>query len=120
MKIAMVDGKIICADCGAYFQKLRDTGRFTWDRKTKTMQGDLCRLTLQALSECCKLPPNAAAQYQKEQEIYEAMEEQRRSKEPKLLTSVPLKNCELMKHQIVGINMALLLFGLVENKKEET
>lgn len=118
MKIALHEGKVICAECGPYFDQLRQTGRFIWDRKTQTMQGSLCRITLQALSECCKLPPQAAAELSRQNAVYKAMEEQRRTAKPKLLSPVPIKNCELMGHQVAGVNMALLLFGLIDCKEE--
>lgn len=111
MKIALHEGLIICADCGPYFEHLRSTGRFRWDRRSKTMRGDICYISLKALNECCNLPPNVRAEYERLKSIQEAMELQRKSEQPKLLIPVPVKNCELMRHQIVGVNMALLLFG---------
>lgn len=113
MKIAISDGKVICAECGPYYMDLRQTGRFKWDGKTKTMRGDDCYITMQALNEVCTLPPYAKDVYEKHKAVHDAMEAQRRAEKPELLCPVPVKNCELMRHQIVGVNMALLLFGVV-------
>ena len=113
MKIAISDGKVICAECGPYYMDLRQTGRFKWDGKTKTMRGDDCYITMQALNGVCSLPPYAKEVYEKHKAVHDAMEEQRRAEKPELLCPVPVKNCELMGHQIVGVNMALLLFGVV-------
>ena len=120
MKIAISDGKVICADCGPYYMDLRQTGRFKWDGKTKTMRGDDCYITMQALNEVCTLPPYAKEVYEKHKAVHDAMEAQRRAEKPELLCPVPVKNCELMGHQIVGVNMALLLFGVVDGERIAT
>lgn len=114
MKIAMQNEQIICAEVGDYYEALRATGRFKWDRPSKTMRGDLCLLTLEALASVCRLPPQVDTEYRRLRRIADAMEEQRRCQEPVLLTDVPVKNCQLMRHQIIGINMALILFGVVD------
>lgn len=119
MKIALLDGKIICADVGPYYEDLRATGRLKWNRTNKTMEGDAVLLTLEALSSCCRLPPNIQAEYDKLRAVSEKVEAQRKASEPVLLTPVPVKNCELMKHQIVGVNMALLLFGAADARGGE-
>lgn len=114
MKIAMQNDRIVCAEVGDYYEALRATGRFRWDRPSRTMRGDLCLITLEALASVCRLPPQIDAEYRRLRRIADAMEEQRRSQDPSLLTAVPVKNCKLMRHQIIGINMALILFGVVE------
>ena len=114
MKIAMQNDRIICAEVGDYYESLRATGRFKWDRPSKTMRGDLCLITLEALASVCRLPPQVDAEYRRLRRIADALEEQRRSQDPSLLTAVPVKNCKLMRHQIIGINMALTLFGVVD------
>lgn len=114
MKIAMQNGQIICAEVGDYYEALRATGRFKWDRPSKTMRGDLCLITLEALASVCRLPPQLDAECRHLRRIAEAMEEQRKCPNPVLLTEAPVKNCKLMRHQIIGINMALILFGAVD------
>lgn len=111
MKIAVVDNEIICADVGTYYDQLRATGRFRWDRNTKTMRGRYCLITLNALAECCKLPPNIAAQREKLRVTAERIKQEKTAARAVPLVRYPVK-AELMQHQIKGANMILLQFGL--------
>lgn len=117
MKIAIHEGEVICAEVGPYYESLRQTGRFKWSRSDKTMRGDDCLITLDALAACCKLPANVAARRDHLQKIADAIERQRATEKPIPLVEFPIKNAELMSHQIAGANMALLQFGAIDPEK---
>lgn len=117
MKVAVVDGEIICAEVGSYYEQLRATGRFKWNRADKTMRGAMGLISLNALADCCKLPPKLAEERERLQELTDAIEVQRRAKNPVPLVPFPVR-AELMAHQIRGANMALLYFGAVTERKE--
>lgn len=113
MKVAIVDNEVVCAEVGGYYESLRSTGRFRWIRKDKTMRGRFCLATLDALASCCKLPPHIALERERLRVISDAVEAQRADDDPKPLVPFPIKDAALMKHQIRGANMALLIFGAV-------
>lgn len=113
MKVAIVDNEVVCAEVGGYYDPLRATGRFRWIRKDKTMRGRFCLATLDALASCCKLPPDIASERERLRALSDAIELQRADDEPKPLVQFPIKDAELMKHQVRGANMALLIFGAV-------
>ena len=113
MKIAIVGNEIICAECGAYYENLRATGRFKWNRADKTMRGRFGLITLNALSECCKLPPKIAEQWDRLRAMDAAIKAQKCSEAAVPLVDYPVK-ADLMAHQIKGANMALIQFGLVK------
>ena len=111
MKLAIVDSEIVCAEVGPYCEQLRDTGRFRWNRRDKTMRARMCLDSLEALSSCCKLPPHLASELLRMRAMRDAVERQRASENPVPLLRYPIKNAELMKHQVRGANMARLVFG---------
>lgn len=113
MKLAIIDSEIVCAEVGPYYDQLRDTGRFRWNRRDKTMRARMCLDSLEALSSCCKLPPHLASELLRLRALSDAVEAQRADDNPKPLVPFPIKNAVLMKHQIRGANMALLIFGAV-------
>ena len=113
MKIAVVDDEIICAECGSYYENLRQTGRFKWNRSDKTMRGRFCLITLNALAECCKLPPKIAEQRDRLRAVAAAIQAQKESEAAVPLVEYPVK-ADLMVHQIKCANMALLQFGAVK------
>ena len=116
MKLAIIDSEIVCAEVGPYYEQLRDTGRFRWNRRDKTMRARMCLDSLEALSSCCKLPPHLASELLRLRELRDAVERQRTSENPVPLLRYPIKNAELMKHQVRGANMALLVFGAVQEE----
>lgn len=111
MKIAIVGSEVVCAECGTYYESLRKTGRFRWNRSDRTMRGRMSLITLQALSLCCNLPPKIAEQRDEMLAIAEAIRAQKCAENPEPLVKYPVK-ARLMKHQIRGANMALLQFGI--------
>ena len=113
MKVAIVGNEVVCAEVGPYYEQLRDTGRFRWNRRDKTMRARMCLDSLEALSSCCKLPQNIALERERLRVLSDAVEAQRADRDPKPIVPYPIKNAALMKHQIVGANMALLIFGAV-------
>ena len=58
MKLAIVDSEIVCAEVGPYYEKLRDTGRFRWNRRDKTMRARMYLDSLETLSFCEKEEAN--------------------------------------------------------------
>ena len=51
MKVAIIDSEIVCAEIGPYYEQLRDTGRFRWNRRDKTMRARMCLDSLERNSE---------------------------------------------------------------------
>lgn len=112
MKIAISDGKIYIADCGYYFDDIRATGRFHWDKRKQCMIGDLSLITLDALAACCRLPDNCATERARLRGIADAVEREKHTEDPVPLFDYPIKNATLMKHQVRGANIAMILFGV--------
>lgn len=113
MKVAIVGNEVVCAEVGGYYEPLRSTGQFRWSRKDKTMRARMGLTALDALASCCKLPPHIALERERLRVLSDAVEAQRADRDPKPIVPYPIKNAALMKHQIVGANMALLIFGAV-------
>jgi len=109
MKIALVGDEVICAETGSYYDSLRDTRRFRWNRSDKTMRGDRSLLTLQALSSVCRLPPHVDAVRQNMARTQAIIDGQRRGHSGPLMP-MPVR-AKLMEHQVAGANMALAAMG---------
>jgi hypothetical protein len=116
MNWAIEDEKLILTNMGNAYGALKATGLFRYNKSKMAMEAPLSVAALEALSEVSGgLPGKLVAVRQKLQRREQALQEQRES-----LTGAPVALCEypvkakLMRHQIVGANMAMIRFGECE------
>lgn len=113
MKVAKIGNELVCAEMGPYYETLRATGRFRYNRPDRTMRAPWGLITLNILNEIVKLPPKMEEERIKLMRIDLAIRHEKESKEAKPLYPYPVK-ADLMAHQIKGANMALLQFGVLQ------
>lgn len=112
MNISIIGNDVILHDVGWYYDQLKETGRFKWNKRDKAMHGALCLDTMQALASVYKLPPDIAAVRDKLKAHDDLLKKERETEHPVPLVHYPIKNAELMAHQIRGANLAAIQFGL--------
>lgn len=95
------------------YQLIRNTGKCKWDKKRQLLIGPADLELLEQLNHIIRLPQSIAAEYQKLKAVQVAIDDERMNEDPKPLLDLPVK-IPLFKHQIRGVNMALLTFGVVE------
>ena len=123
MEIAMKNGELLMRNMDSVqYQLIRNTGKCKWDKKRQLLIGPADLELLEHLNHIIRLPQSIAAEYQKLKAVQVAIDDERMNEDPKPLLDLPVK-IPLFKHQIRGVNMALLTFGVVEpgeinNKKE--
>ena len=120
MEIAMKDGELLMRNMDSVqYQLIRNTGKCKWDKKRQLLIGPADLELLEHLNHIIRLPQNIAAEYKKLKAIQVAVDAERMNPEPVSMLDLPVK-IPLFKHQIRGVNMALLTFGVVEpqNKYE--
>jgi hypothetical protein len=113
MNWAIEDEKLILTNLGNAYDALAATGEFRWNRRQQCMEAPLSVAALEALSEVSGgLPGKLVAVRQKLWRREQALQEQREllTGEPEALCEYPVK-AKLMRHQIVGANMAMIHFG---------
>lgn len=123
MEIAMKDGELLMRNMdNVQYQLIRNTGKCKWYKQKKMLIGPADLELLEQLHRIIRLPQNIEAEYQRLKAVQVAIDVERLNEDPKPLLDLPVK-IPLFKHQIRGVNMALLTFGVVEppqinNKKE--
>lgn len=113
MKFHIDGDTVVLSQVGEYYDKIADTGEFTWNRRNKTMEAHMTVQSLESLlSAVGRLPPLLLEHLARLREKDKMLQEQRESldKDPKPLFNYPVK-ANLMRHQIVGANMAMIVFG---------
>ena len=119
MEIAMKDGELLMRNMDdVQYQMIRNTGKCKWDKKRQLLIGPADLELLEYLNHIIRLPQNIAAEYKKLKTVQVAIDTERMNEDPKPLLDLPVK-IPLFKHQIRGVNMALLTFGVVEPQKED-
>ena len=120
MKFHIDGDTVVLSQVGEYYDKIADTGQFKWNRRNKTMEATMTVESLNALYQAVgRLPPLLGAQLIRLQQKDRMLQEQRESldKDPKPLFDYPVK-ATLMRHQIVGANMAMIVFGETDIKED--
>ncbi len=123
MEIAMKNGELLMRNMdNIQYQLIRNTGKCKWDKKRQLLIGPADLELLEQLHRIIRLPQSIAAEYQRLKAVQVAIDDERMNEDPKPLLDLPVK-IPLFKHQVRGVNMALLTFGVVEppqknNEKE--
>lgn len=121
MEIAMKNGELLMRNMdNVQYQLIRNTGKCKWDKKRQLLIGPADLELLEQLNRIIRLPQSIATEYQRLKAVQVAIDAVRMNEDPKPLLELPVK-IPLFKHQIRGVNMALLTFGVVEpqNTKEK-
>ena len=120
MKMALQGNilKIIDLD-NVQFQVIKSWNKMKWNRNLKQLEGIADMELLDKLASICRLPSHIEAYRQQQHEVQNAVNAQRIDPDPKPLVKYPVK-ISLYKHQIRGANMAMLTFGFVPPRKENT
>ena len=121
MKFHIDGDTVVLSQVGEYYDRIADTGQFKWNRRNKTMEAPMTVESLGALLQAVgRLPPLLQDRLRILERRDAMLQEQRESldKDPKPLFDYPVK-AKLMRHQIVGANMAMIVFGETDIKKED-
>ena len=122
MKFHIDGDTVVLSQVGEYYDRIADTGQFRWNRRNKTMEAPMTVESLGALLQAVgRLPPLLQDRLRILERRDAMLQEQRESldKDPKPLFDYPVK-ATLMRHQIVGANMAMIVFGESEDIKNES
>ena len=120
MKFHIDGDTVVLSQVGEYYDRIADTGQFKWNRRNKTMEAVMSVESLNALHDAVgRLPPLLGAHLIRLQQQDRMLQEQRGSldKDPQPLFDYPVK-ATLMRHQIVGANMAMIVFGETDIKED--
>lgn len=116
MEIALKDGELLMRNLdNIQFQLIRGTGKCKWDKKRQLLIGPADIELLEQLNRIIRLPQSIADEYKRLKAVQDAIDKERMNEDPKPLIDLPVK-IPLFKHQVRGVNMALLTFGVVEGK----
>lgn len=113
MKFHIDGDTVLLSQVGEYYDSIADTGQFKWNRRNKTMEAAMTVESLSALNEAVgRLPPLLKEHLDILMRRDELLQKQRESLsgDPKPLFAYPVK-AKLMRHQIAGANMAMIVFG---------
>lgn len=120
MKVALQDGILRVREVSDFQYKiLRDSGRLKWDKTLKELRGQASLEVLDILAGMVTGLPNQIEAYRqllrKEQE---AVDKLRLQENPAPLVTPQLKEgITPFSHQITGMNIAMILFGLADPDK---
>lgn len=118
MKYSIKGDELVLSQVGEGYDALAATGLYRWNRRDKTMRATVSDESITALEEIFhRLPDPLQAERRKLRRRAAMLQEQREQLEgdPKPLVQYPVK-ATLMRHQIVGANMALIQFGLFDEE----
>lgn len=119
MKMKIENGQVIIADVdNIQYQIIKSWNLTRWDKAKKWITGPVSRDLLNKLSELVRLPEPIEAERQRMNEVQRAVDAERMKENPVPLCKFPVK-IDLFKHQIRGVNMALITFGLIEPPKQK-
>lgn len=118
MKYSVKGDELVLSQVGEGYEALANTGLFRWNRRDKTMRATVAIESITALEDIYhRLPEPLQILRRQLQRRDHLMQIQRESldKSPVPLVRYPVK-AQLMRHQIVGANMALIQFGLFDEE----
>lgn len=118
MKYSVKGDELVLSQVGEGYEALANTGLFRWNRRDKTMRATVAIESITALEDIYhRLPEPLQILRRQLQRRDHLMQSQRESldKSPVPLVRYPVK-AQLMRHQIVGANMALIQFGLFDEE----
>lgn len=121
MKYSIQDGIIVLSQVGNYYEALRESGRFHWDRRSKSMRAPLSVEAINILEDAAD--GHLPRQLREERDVLEHRAKMLQYQREHLADDVvglvhyPVK-ANLMRHQLAGANMALITFGLFDERNE--
>ena len=110
MRVAIKDGDVVLADVGGAYQTLRSAG-FRWVKADQTLRAPVTAELLTWLCDHYGMPEFVRAERAKLLRRRAAIEAERSNPMPTPITDYHV-NANLYAHQIRGVNMALLTFGI--------
>ena len=113
--------ELVLSQVGDAYNQIANTGLFKWRKADKSMRATLSIDSITALEDIFhRLPEPLRAERARLQLRERMLQEQREQLDgdPKPLVRYPVK-ANLMRHQIVGANMALIAFGLFDEEEGE-
>ena len=116
MKYSIKGDELVLSQVTEGYDALANTGLYRWNRRDKTMRATISVESITALENIFhRLPEPLQIRRRQLQRRDHLMQIQRESldKDPVPLVHYPVK-AKLMRHQIVGANMALIQFGVLE------
>lgn len=114
MKMALKDGQILIKDAdNMQFSIIKSWNKMRWSKAERMLYGPADGELLNRLAQLVRLPENIEAERQRLNRIQDAVDAERMKEEPVPLYKPPVK-MPLFKHQVRGLNMCLLTFGLVD------
>ena len=122
MKMALKDNQILIKEAdNNQYMIIKSWQKMKWSKAQQMLYGPADAELLNKLAGLVALPPVIEEYRKKLNIIAEAVDRERLKDDPKPMYKFPVKK-KLYKHQIRGVNMALMVFGLLEPpiiKKEE-
>lgn len=114
MKMALKDNQILIKEAdNNQYMIIKSWQKMKWSKAQQMLYGPADAELLNKLAGLVALPPVIEQYRQKLNKIAEAVDRERLNDEPKPMYEFPVK-MKLYKHQIRGVNMALMVFGLLE------
>lgn len=110
--------ELVLSQVGDAYSQIVNTGLFKWRKADRTMRAPVSIESITALENIFhRLPEPLRAERKKLRRRERMLQEQREQLDgdPKPLVHYPVK-ANLMRHQIVGANMALIAFGLFDEE----
>lgn len=120
MKYSIQGGDIVLSQVGEYYEPIFRAGVYRWNRRDRTLRAPVTLESLQALESAAgRLPEPLRVQLRVLQRRERMLQTQREllTGDPKPLAHYPVK-ARLMRHQIVGANMALIVFGMFDQEED--
>lgn len=114
MKCSLQGANIVLSQVGDAYDMLNQSGVYRWNRRTKTMEAPISVDALEALKEIVgeQFPERLQSGLDILKHREELLQQQRDclTEEVTPLAEYPVK-ATLMRHQIAGANMAMIVFG---------
>ena len=113
--------ELVLSQVGDAYNQIANTGLYKWRKADKTMRATLSIDSITALEDIFHRLPEPLRTERARLQLRERMLQEQREQldgDPKPLVHYPVK-ANLMRHQIVGANMALIAFGLFDEEEGE-
>lgn len=114
MRMAMNNGQLLIKDANTeQFMIIKSWNKMKWSKAEQLLYAPVDIELLNRLAGIVRLPEPIEQERQRLNKIAEAVDRERLREDPEPLYKFPVK-MKLYKHQIRGVNMALMTFGLLE------
>lgn len=118
--MALKDGQVLIKEAdNNQFLIIKSWAKMKWDKGQQMLYGPADIELLNRLAGLVRLPGPIEQERQQMNRVAQAVDAERMREDPKPLYKYPVK-LPLYKHQIRGVNMALMVFGLIPPPEQET